>query len=98
MRSLAIAFARIGIGATVGAWLISLRRRRRDDAEKAEIARFEDLITAVSDEELQRCYESYQMLTALESNPLFRRKRDTCLAEMDRRATRASEVRKSGGG
>ena len=83
-----LTIAKLGIGATIGAWLVSWRARRREAAELGEIAQFQAVIATVTDEELSHFYESYQMLSALESNQQFRRKRDACLAEMERRATR----------
>jgi hypothetical protein len=82
-----LTLARIGVGATIGAWLLQWRRHRRNAAEWAEIEGFESLIAGVSDADLSKLLDSFQMLTALESNQQFRRKRDACLAEMERRAT-----------
>jgi hypothetical protein len=82
-----LTLARIGVGATIGAWLLQWRRYRRQAAERAEIERFEALIAGVSDDDLSKLHDSFQMLTALECNQQFRRKRDACLVEMERRAT-----------
>ena len=83
-----LTIAKVSIGATIGAWILAWRARRHQAAEMAEIAQFESVIATISDEELSQFYESYQMLSALEANQQFRRKRDACLAEMERRSLR----------
>jgi hypothetical protein len=81
-----LALARIGIAAMVAGWLRSMRTQQQHDAEWTAIRQFRELIASLNEEELRQFYDSYQMLTGLEANQQFRRKRDACLAEMNRRA------------
>ena len=87
MRPFALTFGRLGVGAALATGFAIWRRHRREIGERAHTDRFAEMIATISDEELAGFHTNLQTLATFDSNQQFRRKRDACRAEMERRTS-----------